>query len=158
MYPIEKGESIKVNGRLVCLVHRRCYGYDLGPDGKLVVNANEAAVVCWIFDQYLDGDSLSQIVSGLEEHGIASPRGKPKWNKEAINILLSNEKYTGRILLQKTIHIDGSRIKNDGRKVQYLIPNAHEAIIPDEVFREVQEEKVRRTNCPQNRPAIQMLF
>ncbi len=69
-----------------------------------------------------------------------------------------NEKYTGRILLRKTIRIDGSCIKNDGRKVQYLISNTHEAIIPDEIFWKVQEEKVRRTNCPQNKPAIPMLF
>ncbi len=134
MYPIEKGESVKANGKVFCLARRRCYGYDL------------------------DGDSLSQIVAGLEEQGIASPRGKPKWNKEAISILLSNEKYTGRVLLRKTVRIDGSRTKNDGRKVQYLITNAHEAIIPDEVFREVQEEKMRRTNCPSKRTAIQMLF
>ena len=64
------------------------------------MNPDEAATVCWIFERYLSGDSLGKIAAGLEEQGIFSPAGKPKWNREALNKLLSNEKYTGRVLLQ----------------------------------------------------------
>lgn len=60
---------------------RRYYGYDTGPDGELTINPDEATVVRWIFDRSLSGDSLSNIAAGLEEQGIPSPAGKPKWNR-----------------------------------------------------------------------------
>lgn len=81
------------------IAQRRCYGYGTGPDGELVLSPDEAAIVCWIFECYLSGDSLGKIAGGLEKHGVPSPTDKPKWNREALNKLLSNEKYTGRILL-----------------------------------------------------------
>ena len=83
------------------MAKRKCYGYDINPDGELTVNPDEAKVVCWIFEQYLAGNSLGKIVAGLERQGIPSPTGRPKWNREAIDKLLSNEKYTRRALLQK---------------------------------------------------------
>lgn len=79
------------------------------------------------------------------------------WNREAISKLLSNEKYTGRVLLQKTISMGSSQIKNNGRMVRYLITGAHTAIISDETFREAQMEKQRRTNIQEQKP-MQMLF
>ena len=83
------------------MAQRRCYGYDTGPDGKLIINPNEATTVCWIFDQYLSGSSLGTIAAGLEKKGIFSPTGKTTWSREALNKLLSNEKYTERVLPQK---------------------------------------------------------
>lgn len=52
-----------------------------------------------IFERYLASDSLGEIADGLEKHGIPSPTGKPRWYREAIGKLLSNEKYTGQVLL-----------------------------------------------------------
>jgi len=148
---IEKSESIRAGLRkgfqdgTSKVARRRCYGYDICPDGELIINPDEAAIVCWIFDCYLSGDSLGKIAAGLEERNIASPTGKPKWNREAINKLLSNEKYTGRVLLQKTISAAGSKIKNDGFMNKYLYSDSHEAIISDEMFMSVQQEKQKRT-------------
>lgn len=140
------------------MAQRRCYGYDTGPDGELVINPDEATVVHWIFDRYLSGNSLGKIATGLEEQGIPSPTGKPKWNREAINKLISNEKYTGRVLLQKSISVGGSKIKNNGFMERYLYSDSHEAIISDETFRAAQQEKFRRTNCPKAECSMQMLF
>ena len=72
------------------MAKRKCYGYDVGPDGKLTVNPDETKVVCWIFERYLAGDSLGKIATGLEHQGILSPTGRPRWNREAIDKLLSN--------------------------------------------------------------------
>lgn len=58
--------------------------------GELAVNPDEAQMVCWIFEQYLSGKSLGKIAAGLEQQGIFSPAGKLKWNREAIDKLLSN--------------------------------------------------------------------
>ena len=161
---IEKSESIRAGLRkgfqdgTSKMAQRKCYGYDTGPDGELVIDPDEAVVVRWIFERYLIGDSLGKIAAGLEEQGIPSPTGKPKWNREALNKLLSNEKYTGRVLLQKTISAGGSQIKNDGFMERYLYSDSHKAIVSDEIFRDVQQKKLQRTNQPEKELSIQLFF
>ena len=139
------------------MAHRKCYGYEVGSNGELAVNP-EAKVVRWIFEQYLAGDSLGKIASGLEQQSIPSPTGRPKWNREAINKLLSNEKYTGRVILQKTISTGTVQIENNGPMERYLYTGSHEAIISDEMFKAVQKEKQKRSNILENRVAIKMIF
>ena len=138
------------------MAKRKCYGYDINPDGELTVNPDEAKVVCWIFEQYLAGDSLGKIAAGLERQGIPSPTGRPKWNREAIDKLLSNEKYTGRVLLQKTVSTGAVQIENDGLMDRYLYTDTHEAIISDEMFMAVQQEKSSRSKEPQNNIAMKL--
>ena len=140
------------------MVRRKCYGYEVGPDGDLTVNPDEAQVVCWIFERYLTGDSLGKIAAGLERQGILSPTGKPRWNREAIDKLLSNEKYTGRVMLQKTISTGAVQIENDGLMERYLYAGTHEAIISDEMFTAVQQEKLSRSKEPQNQVAMRLTF
>lgn len=155
MNAFEKSESIKTSlrqgfqGGSSKMARRKCYGYIIGSNGQLVINSDEAQVVRWIFERYLAGDSLGKIASGLERQGIPSPAGRSKWNREAIDKLLSNEKYTGRVLLQKTISTGVSQIENDGLMDRYLYTDIHEAIISDESFLAVQREKQQRSKIPE---------
>ena len=51
--------------------------------------------------------------------------------------------------MQKTIttdFIEKTRIKNDGSVPQYYVKDSQEAIIPRDIFTQVQEEMVRRAN------------
>ena len=162
MNVIQKSEAIKNGLRKGFqdgsskMAHRKCYGYEVGPDGKLTVNPEEAKVVNWIFEQYLAGNSLGKIAAGLEKQGITSPTGKPRWNREAIDKLLSNEKYTGRVLLQKTVSTGAVQIENNGLMERYLYTGTHEAIITDELFMAVQQEKLSRSKEPQNHIAMKL--
>ena len=164
MHVIQKGEAIKTGLRKGFqdgsskMARRKCYGYEVGPDDELAVNPDEAKVVCWIFGQYLSGNSLGKIAVGLEQQGILSPTGRSKWNREAIDKLLSNEKYTGRVLLQKTVSTGAVQIENDGLMEWYLYTGSHEAIISDELFRKVQQEKLKRTKNPENTVAMRFTF
>ena len=164
MKDIEKSKSIRIGLQkgfrdgTSKMAQRRCYGYDTGSDGELVINPNEATVVRWIFERYLSGDSLGKIAAGLEGLGIPSPTGKSKWNREALNKLLSNEKYTGRVLLQKTINVGGFQIENDDLMARYLYTGTHEAIISDETFKATQQEKLYRTKCTKSEYTAQILF
>lgn len=164
MNTIQKSEAIKDGLRKGFrdgsskMARRKCYGYDINPDGELIVNPDEAKVVCWIFEQYLAGNSLGKIAAGLERQGIPSPTGRLKWNREAIDKLLSNEKYIGRVLLQKTASTGAVQIENDGFMERYLYTDSHEAIISDEMFMAVQQEKLKRSKDPQNRVAMKLLF
>lgn len=162
MNVIQKSEAIKAGLRKGFqdgsskMARRKCYGYEVGPDGDLTVNPDEAQVVCWIFERYLAGDSLGKIAAGLERQGIPSPTGRPKWNREAIDKLLSNEKYTGRVLLQKTVSTGAVQIENNGLMERYLYTGSHEAIISDEMFMTVQQEKFSRSKEPQNHIAMKL--
>ena len=164
MNMFKKGESIKAGLRQGFqdgsskMAKRRCFGYATASNGELVVNSDEAQVVRWIFERYLAGDSLGKIASSLERQSIPSPTGRSKWNREAIDKLLSNEKYTGRVLLQKTISIGNSQIENDGLMDQYLYTGTHEAIISDDMFMAVQQEKLTRAKNPEKAVAIRFNF
>lgn len=126
---------------------RRCYGYSTGPEGILVVKEEEAWVVEMIFSLYLSGKSLRAISGELWLREISSPRGHRKWGIETISKLLSNEKYTGNVLLQKTFVRDflkGTQEKNMGQCDQYLILGCHQSIIMQELFDMVQIAKSNR--------------
>ena len=164
MNSIQKSEAIKKGLRKGFqdgsskMARRKCYGYEVGSDGELVVNPDEAKVVCWIFEQYLAGDSLGKIAAGLEKQGVLPPTGKLRWNREAIDKLLSNEKYTGRVLLQKTVSTGAVQIENNGLMERYLYTGSHEAIISDEMFMAVQQEKFKRAKNPENTVAMSFTF
>lgn len=140
------------------MANRACYGYNTRPDGELVINESEAKVVHWIFAHYLAGDSFGKITAELEKQGISSPTGKAKWNREAISKLLSNEKYTGSVLLQKTMSFCGVQFKNDGELEQVLIRNHHEAIIPTQDFERVQQIKKERAKSQTQESGINLSF
>ena len=81
----------------------------------------------------------------LEEEIIVSPTGKSKWNREAISKILSNEKYVGSVLLQKTVTLSGVQITNNELLDKYLITGHHESIISTEIFEQVQHMKESRS-------------
>ena len=74
--------------------------------------------------------------------GILTATGKPTWRPETLKKILQNEKYIGDALLQKTYTVDvltKKRVKNTGFMPQYYVENNHDAIIPRELYTQVQE-------------------
>jgi len=69
------------------------------------------------------------------------------WPKRSQFVILHNGKYICDVLLQKTYIVDfltKKRVKNNCHVPQYYVENGHEAIIPREIFIQVQEELIRR--------------
>lgn len=127
--------------------HSRFLGYTKDKDGHLIIDTDQAEIVKRIYREYLEGSSMDKISAGLEADGILTGAGKPKWHTSTINKILRNEKYMGDALLQKTYTVDfltKKRIKNNGTVPQYYVEGDHEAIIPKELFMQVQAELVRR--------------
>lgn len=81
-------------------------GYDKGDDGKLVVNPEQAKIVRLIFQLFLEGMSPYSIAKELTTRKIKTPMNRDKWNPSTIRTILSNEKYKGDALLQKTFCSD----------------------------------------------------
>ena len=128
--------------------HNRFLGYTKDEDGKLVIVPEEAKIIKRIYREYLEGASLRDIKEGLEKDKIVNGAGNKKWHVSNLNQILTNEKYMGDALLQKTYTVDflnKKRVKNDGIEPQYYVENSHEAIIPKEIFMRVQEEIDRRS-------------
>ena len=87
------------------------------------------------------------IGQGLTADGIRTAAGNDYWLASTLKKILTNEKYIGDALLQKTITTDflnKKRVANKGIVPQYYVENSHEAIIPRDLFLQVQEEMVRR--------------
>ena len=78
------------------------YGYCTNTNGLLELNQKQAAVVRFIFDEYLEGNGIWRIAKSLNEQRIPTKTGKAAWLGGAIYIILKNNIYTGDLLLQKT--------------------------------------------------------
>ena len=126
------------------LYDRKCYGYKHDSNGKLVIDEEMAENVKLIFDLYLGGQSVLGIIRELEKRKIPSPTGKKKWCKRTIDVMLSNEKYTGDVLL----------LKSGKSEVHYLASYNNPAIIEKEVFEAVQIEKEKRSNVIKDESGI----
>ena len=118
------------------LYDRKCYGYKHDEDGHLVIDEEKAKNVKLIYDLYLSGQSVVGIIKELAKRKILSPTGKTKWCKRTIDVMLSNEKYTGDVKL----------LKSGKSEVHYLASGNNPAIISKETFETVQIEKIRRSN------------
>lgn len=100
-----------------------------------------------IYSMFLQGMTPHGIAARLTADGIKSPGGKDKWNAGAVRSILTNEKYKGDALLQKSYTVDFLTKKkkvNEGEIPQYYVEGNHEAIIQPEVFELVQQELERR--------------
>ena len=96
---------------------------------------------------FLEGKTIRTIADYLTGQGIPTPMGKEKWSVSTITSILTNEKYKGDALLQKTYTADfltKKSKKNHGEVPQYYIKNSHPAIIDPATFDLVQQEIERR--------------
>nr|WP_268240154.1 recombinase family protein [Paenibacillus marchantiophytorum] len=106
-----------------------------------------------IYEEYLEGKSYQSIANGLMKDKIQTVTGNVKWWDSTITIILTNEKYYGALLQQKTVTVDfltHKRLKNKGQEQKYLIEDNHEPIISKEMFETVQKEKERRAHLKGN--------
>ena len=122
----------------------RIIGYNVERtlEGKIIsINQEEAAIVQEIFDLFLQGVTQTKITLIMMENGYRTVKGKREWDKHMIRNILSNEKYTGDVLCQKTYkpdYLSNKRKKNNGERQQYLIEGHHPAIISHETFEKAQ--------------------
>ena len=137
----------------------RMLGYRIR-DGQYYIIEDEAEIVRCIYREYLDGAGPGGIANRLTEDGIPTRNGGI-WQPQTIATILRNYTYTGNLLLQKTFrenHITKKTIRNTGQKTQYLLEEAHEAIIPLETFEAVQAEIERRIDSRKNTPPAKPTF
>ncbi len=107
------------------------YGYRL-EDKKLVIVPEEAETIKEIFKLYLSGIGVNEIAKILNE-----THKERYWSGRGIRYILTNEKYVGDSLYQKTYSpctLPYSMRINHGELPQYLYANTQEPIVSREEF------------------------
>lgn len=132
------------------------YGYTI-KDKKIVVDEDRAKIVRLIFSSYLAGTNMVEIAKILNDAGVSVKNGDPqqKWSKSSISYILSNEKYIGDSLWQKTYSTDTFPVRryvNNGEREKYYAQNTHPAIIDFKTYDAVQKLKAARKEILDNSP------
>jgi len=147
---VEKGKS---GGGLT-------YGYDvvrsIGADGAVGtgerrINEEEAAIVRRIFEEYLTGRSPKQIVTRLNEEGIAGPSGRA-WGPSTVygnrargTGILNNELYIGRLIWNRLRYLKnpdtGKRVSRLNPESEWVIKDVPELRIIDDALWQAVKDK-----------------
>ena len=145
------------------------YGYIKSCENKnkLVIDDESAEIVRNIFRWALEGMTTPQIADRLNEMKIPSPQkykilkgickvgNNPRaifWLSETVKAILRNQMYTGSTVNGKTRTIpeQGYRIQRLPENEWIVVPNTHEAIIPQRDFEAVAEllgKHKKSSNC-----------
>jgi hypothetical protein len=135
-----------------------CFGYFIDDDYNWTINEQEAVVVRKIYDLYLHDHGIVKIIKWLRANNILTPTGKQMWSKTTVTQILTNEKYIGDYLLQKTSKQNGVAVRKHHEK-QYYVENCHEPIISRETFAKVQELMAERgKHVPTGKPRLEYEF
>ena len=145
----------------VTMAYKQFMGYRRGKNGIPEVVEAEAKIIRTIFRRFLEGATPAIIARELNLAGIPCPSRKSllgedeieaakarkktaRWSPSTIESILTNEKYKGDAILQKTYctdYIKKTFVVNDGSEIpKYYAQNSHPAIVSAEVFDLTQME------------------
>ena len=145
---IRRGRQMHAKVGTLKVPCHRLYGYKKDADGKFYIIPEQAEVVQEIYERYKDGASLRDLKDWLEGNHIKTVLGTEEWSVSSIKGILTNEKYCGDVLLQKTFCTDvisKKIVKNVGQMTQYYMPDHHEGIVSREQYNTVKAEMARRS-------------
>ena len=135
---IAQEESVSISQNVRIGIHKRMemgkyvngcapYGYRL-TDGEIIPYEPECAVVRQIFQSYLDGESTLQIAQKLNQDQIQNKRQGINWSSDSVKYILTNERYIGNCLYQKSYHsptVPFRKRNNRGEMDQYYVSDTH---------------------------------
>ncbi|MGN0766227.1 MAG: recombinase family protein [Christensenellales bacterium] len=145
----------------VSMPYKQFMGYRRGKNGTPEIVEAEAQIICTIFRRFLEGSTPAIVARELNAAGIPCPSRKSllgeneieaakarkktaRWSPSTIESILTNEKYKGDAILQKTYctdYIKKTFVVNDGSEIpKYYAQNSHPAIVDAEVFDLTQME------------------
>lgn len=131
----------------VSMPYKRFLGFKKGENGLPEIVEEEAKFIRLIYKLFIEGKTSSAIATHLTAVEIPTPTGKLNWHKSTVDSILTNEKYRGSAILQKTYTVDFLTKKkkvNEGEIPQYYVERSHDFIIEPIEFELVQAEIARR--------------
>lgn len=133
--------------------------------GRLEIDEEVAPIVRRVFDMFVIQDmSTVEISRQLNDEGVISPaqykikKGMSKnkkwanavWNTHTVKLILANPLYIGTLVLGKT-RVDMYRnepLRITKQEERNVVPNAHEAIVTDEIFEMAQRKLEKKKRSP----------
>ena len=146
---VRMGKRFGYKSGKVPMQYGQILGYRRGENNEPEIVPEEAKIIELIYYKFLEGWSLPKLSKYLEENGYKTAKGSTAWSKATIRGILTNEKYKGDVLMQKSYVVDlfSKKVaKNNGELPMYLVKNHHKPIIPREVWDKVQVVIARRNN------------
>lgn len=145
---VKKGLKMKMK-RGEMIGFQGCLGYDYHPEDQTIsVNEEEAEIVRYIFERYVQGTGGRMIAKELESMGYKTKKGLSTWQESSVIRIIKNEKYKGDLLMGKTYTVDPiskRRLDNYGEEDQYYIKDHHEPVVSNEIFDKAEEIRLRRS-------------
>lgn len=150
------------------------FGYVFNEDKtQFIIDPEAANAVRQVFRFALSNASLTEIANALTDAGIPTPSAYNRahnnikkgrlskedrdetWITASVLYIIRNPVYTGRLTLQKRMHIApaSKHTRPATASEQFVYENAHEAIISAEDFAKVQE-----LHPPRTRPASHVVY
>lgn len=146
---VRMGKRFGYKSGKVPMQYGQILGYRRGENNEPEIVPEEAKIIELIYYKFLEGWSLPRLSKYLEENGYKTVKGSTAWSKATIRGILTNEKYKGDVLMQKSYVVDlfSKKVaKNNGELPMYLVKNHHKPIIPREVWDKVQVVIAKRNN------------
>jgi DNA invertase Pin-like site-specific DNA recombinase len=120
------------------------------------VNADQANVVRWIFEQFLGGKSQSAIMRELNQRGIEANSGRA-WRKNAVGALLRNEAYIGNLVYNRYSEKLGAKRTLNPANLWVRSEGCVEPIIDRDVFQRAQKIlDVQRINISEEEMLVRL--
>lgn len=153
-----------------------CYGYSikrvLGADGEPIrglrdINADEAGVIVWIYEQYAKGFSPDAIAEKLNKKGVVGPRGLA-WRGTAIRGhrrrgtgILNNELYIGRLVFNRLVYrknpVSERRVSRLNPPEQHIVQEIPALrIVPDTLWKRVKRRQASKNHRGKGEDAIRL--
>ena len=143
------------------MVVKTTLGYMYDSEDKVVIDETTKDIVIEIFNLFITGYSYREIAKIMTNRGYLTGTGKTEWNMYDVERVITNEKYVGDFVMQKTVVVDymtHKAVKNDNVTNKYIIENHHEAIIPREKFEEARAIRLAKHSARSKRkPLINLL-
>lgn len=143
------GKRVAFQKGKVSMAYSSFLGYKKGTNGDIEIDEEQAKLVREIYRLFLfEGLTPHSIAERFNRAGIPTVTNCNKWFKNGILSILTNEKYKGDALLQKSYvenYLDHKLVKNNGVLPKYYVENSHPAIINRGEWDMVQAELKRRS-------------
>lgn len=135
---------------------RYLFGYRI-VKGEVSINEEHAKIVREVFARFIDGATLAEIAHWLNDSGVP-PIESGIWTSKKLRAMLSNEKYTGNALLQKTYlnnHLEKKKRINRGELPMFYVEETHPAIVDMITFQMAKErlEEATKYYAPTTPPS-----
>ena len=143
------------------MIVKTTLGYVYDSEGKVVIDETTKNIVIEIFNLFIAGYSYREIAKIMTKRGYLTGTGKNVWTIYDIEKIITNEKYVGDFVMQKTVVVDylsHKAKKNDNIVPKYIVENHHEAIISREKFEEARAIRLAKYSARSKRkPLINLL-